>query len=112
MSSAEAQALDAGTTVAFAMSGWSVGGYAPGATSVRLSGAGIDLSFPVGEKGWWLGEAEMLRQTIPLLAADRALVVASGRTDNGSTVGSDPLMRIKLSHSADGRVLGFAVSFI
>jgi hypothetical protein len=59
VSEAEARTLDVGGTVAFAMSGGSIGGYAPRATTVHVHGAGIDRTFAVDANGWWLGVAQL-----------------------------------------------------
>jgi hypothetical protein len=109
VSSAEAQALDSGKTVAFAMSGWNVGGYAPEANSVHVSGAGLDLTFPVDGNGWWLGVAE-----VPHLPqqAHEGLVIATGRAENGSSIGSDPLMLVRVYRDSAGRVMGVGIASI
>lgn len=112
----EAQTLDAGGTVAFAMSGASVGGYAPGATTVRVSGAGIDLTFPVGENGWWLGVAplpgmdRMMRLHRLLNGKDRDSVVATTIGPDGLVVGQDPLMLVAVARTSDGRFVGISVA--
>jgi hypothetical protein len=113
---AEAQTLDAGGTVAFAMSGASVGGYAPRANTVRVSGAGIDLTFPVGENGWWLGVAplpgmeRMLRLHRLLNGKDRDSVVATSIGPGGEVLGQDPLMLVAVARTTDGRFAGISVA--
>jgi hypothetical protein len=113
VSKAEARTLDAQGTVAFAMSGWSVGGYAPGASEVRVSGAGIDVTVPVGEKGWWLGVAQLsLRSSEPLPdGPDRALVVATSIGPDGRVVGRDPLMLVTRMRTPNGVVVGIGMAF-
>jgi hypothetical protein len=106
VSEAEARALDAGRTVAFAMSGGSIGGYAPRATSVRVSGAGIDRSFPVGANGWWLGVAPLPDNLPP--GEDRAYVEATGIGPNGQILGRDPLMLVTVSGAGGHRMIVIA----
>ena len=103
VSDAEARTLDAGGTVAFAMSGWSVGGYAPGATSVHVAGAGIDVTAPVGENGWWVGVAELPRNPLRQ-GQESAQVVATGVGPEGQVLGEDPLMLVRIARSGSGRV--------
>jgi hypothetical protein len=110
VSKAEANTLEAGGTVAFAMSGWSVGGYAPGASSVRVAGAGIDVTFPVGENGWWLGVAELPKNPLPN-GQDRAQVVATGIGPDGRVLGEDPLMLVTIARTVAGRVIGIGIAF-
>jgi hypothetical protein len=110
VSEAEARTLDAAGTVAFAMSGWSVGGYAPGASSVRVAGAGIDVTFPVGENGWWLGVAELPKNPLPN-GQDRAQVVATGIGPDGRVLGEDPLMLVTIARTVARRVIGIGIAF-
>jgi hypothetical protein len=112
VSKPEARTLDAGGTVAFAMSGWSVGGYAPGATSVRVSGAGIDVTVPVEANGWWLGVAklaELPKDPLPD-GQDSALVVASSIGPDGRVIGKDPLMLVTVTRTATGRILTIGIA--
>jgi hypothetical protein len=107
VSPSESRTLDAGGTVAFAMSGGSVGGYAPGASRVHISGAGIDVTVPVLESGWWLGIAGLPTKRRPPFhgAVD---VVATSLSSNGRVLGRDPLMRVSVLRPADGWVFGIA----
>jgi hypothetical protein len=110
VSKGEANTLDAGGTVAFAMSSSSVGGYAPRATSVHVAGAGIDVTFPVGENGWWLGVAELPKNPLSD-GQDRALVVATSIGPDGRVIGEDPLMLVTVGRTVDGRVVGIGIEF-
>jgi hypothetical protein len=103
VSDADARTLDAGGTVAFAMSGRSVGGYAPGATSVHVAGAGIDVTAPVGENGWWVGVAELPRNPLRK-GQESAQVVATGVGPDGQVLGEDPLMLVRIARSGSGRI--------
>jgi hypothetical protein len=107
VSNAEARTLDAGRTVAFAMSGASVGGYAPGASKVRVSGAGIRVTVPVGENGWWLGVARLSRDTLPD-GEHRAFVVATSIGPDGRVLGHDALMFVTVYGTGAGRVIQVA----
>jgi hypothetical protein len=107
VSPSEAQTLDAGGTVAFAMSGGSVGGYAPGASQVRVSGAGIDVTVPVSEKGWWLGVAHLPAKPPPHFRGP-VDVVATSLSPDGRVLGRDPLMRVSLLRPGAGWVFGLA----
>jgi|RhiMetdeSRZDD1v2_1073273.scaffolds.fasta_scaffold88286_2 hypothetical protein len=107
----EARTLTAGGTVAFAMSGWSVGGYAPGATSVRINGAGLDETVPVNEKGWWLGVArlpveQMMREHRLPDGTQQAAVIATSVAAAGREIGRDQLMLVHLARTSDGRFVG------
>ena len=104
---AEARTLDAGGTVAFAMSGGSVGGYAPGASRVRVSGAGIDVTVPVTERGWWLGVAHLPAKPPPDFRGP-VDVVATSLSPDGRVLGRDPLMRVTVLRPGDGWILGIA----
>ena len=104
VSTVEARALNAGGTVAFAMSGSSVGGYAPRASSARVAGAGIDVAFPVGENGWWLGVAELPKNPLPD-GQDRANVVATSIGPDGRMLGEDPLILVTSTRVGPGRVI-------
>jgi hypothetical protein len=111
VSKAEAQTLDAGGTVAFAMSGGSVGGYAPGASTVRVSGAGIDLTVPVGENGWWLGIARLPVERIMRLqrlpnGKDRESVIATSIASDDEVLGQAQLMLVVIARTKDGRFVG------
>jgi hypothetical protein len=112
----EAQTLDAGGTVAFGMSGASVGGYAPGASTVRVSGAGIDATFPVGENGWWLGVAHipgieriMRLHRLPN-GKEQDSVVATSIAPDGHELGRDPLMLVTIARTNTGRFVGIGVA--
>lgn len=111
VSKAEARTLDDGGTVAFAMSGSSVGGYAPRASKVRVTGAGIDITVPVGENGWWLGVAQLPPNPLPD-GRDRAFVVATSIGPDGRVLGQDPLMLVTLARGGSGRVIGIGIAFI
>ena len=93
VSAAEARSLDRRGFVAFAMSGSSVGGFAPGADSVRVTGAGLDVVVPVSDAGWWVGEARLGEPPLPP-GAVAATVVATGYTAAGEVVGRDRLLEI------------------
>jgi hypothetical protein len=110
VSPSEAKALGAGEVVAFAMSGGSVGGYAPGATTVRVTGAGIDVTFPVKPSGWWLGVAR-----VPLTPRNGVIegdVVATSIGPDRNVLGSDPLMHVTVVKGRDGRVVGVGIAFV
>lgn len=94
LSDADATRLDEGRVVAFALSGSSAGGYAPGAESVRITGAGIDAEFPVSDSGWWVGEARLPSPPLPA-GIERATVRATARTEDGAVVGRDPLLLVQ-----------------
>ena len=94
VSDAEARRLDQRGVVAVAMSGSSIGGYAPGARYVRVTGATLDLEIPVSDGGWWVGVAELPSPPLPT-AVDEATVVATAYTLDGDVIGSDPLIRIR-----------------
>jgi hypothetical protein len=106
----EARRLDASGTVAFAMSGWSVGGYAPGAANVRITGAGIDVGVPVGANGWWVGVARLplgvegLPSPLPA-GQDRGFVVATSLGPDGRVLGRARLMIVIVTRDESGRVL-------
>jgi hypothetical protein len=113
VSKTEAQTLDAGGNVAFEMSGWSAGGYAPGASKVRVSGVGIDVTIPVAEDGWWVGVAQL-----PLLGGgrsplpdgqDRGFVVATSIASDGRVLGRARLMTVLVTRDDSGRIktIGF-----
>jgi hypothetical protein len=110
VSKAEALRLDASGTVAFTMSGWSAGGYAPGAREVRISGAGIDVTVPVAENGWWVGVARLplggdrLRSPLPV-GHDRGFVVATSVGPDGRVLGRARLMIVTVTRDDSGRVL-------
>ena len=94
VSRAEARALDEGRAVAFAMSGGSVGGYAPRASDVRVSGVGLDVTLPVSSNGWWVGEAQLPRGR-PRDATVEGLVVATSLGPDGEALARDPLLRVR-----------------
>jgi hypothetical protein len=94
VSDAESRALDRRHVVSFAMSGSSVGGYAAGADHVRVTGAGIDVELPVSDRGWWVGTAPLEFPPLPA-SVDRATVVATAYTADGTVIGRDPLLRIR-----------------
>jgi len=110
LSDADAARLDDRRVVAFALSGSSAGGYAPGAESVHLTGAGIDVELPVSATGWWVGEARL--PTPPLLptGVDRATVVATAQAPDGTILGRDPLLLVQLVAGAGGAV--YQIAFI
>lgn len=116
VSAEEARTLTAGGTVAFAMSGWSVGGYAPGASSVRITGAGLDETVRVNRHGWWIGVARlaikrMMRDHRLPNGADRATVVATSIAGDGQEVGHDRLMTVQVRSTGDGRFAGIGFAF-
>lgn len=94
VSEAEARALDRRRVVAFAMSGSSVGGYAPGADYVRITGAGLEVEIPVSRNGWWVGEVRLGKPPLPA-AVDDASVVATAYEAGGREIAADPLLRIR-----------------
>lgn len=112
----EARSLDAGNTVAFAMSGGSVGGFAPGASSVHVAGAGIDVTVPVGENGWWLGVAElpvaqlMRKRALPN-GQDTMQVVATSIGPDGEALAADALMLVRIYRNAPGEGVRIAAAF-
>jgi hypothetical protein len=108
----ESRRLDAGDTVAFSMSGWSAGGYAPGASEVHISGAGIEETIPVRQNGWWVGVAQipdmprLVRlQRLPS-GKDRDSVIATSIGPDGEVLGRDPLMLVAVARAQDGRFIG------
>jgi hypothetical protein len=103
LSAAGNRRLAAGESVSFSMSGWSVGGYAPGAAEVRLTGAGIDETLPVGEKGWWLGVAEVPVEKLMDLREDTS-VVATRLAPDGDVMSTGPAIHI---HTAGSGVVQF-----
>jgi hypothetical protein len=109
VSKADALKLDASRPVAFTMSGWSAGGYAPGAREVRMSGAGIDVTVPVAENGWWVGVAQLplggrLRSALPA-GQDRGFVVATSVGPDGQVLGQARVMIVTVTRDDSGRVL-------
>jgi len=111
VSKADALKLDANGPVAFTMSGWSAGGYAPGASEVRISGAGIDVTVPVAENGWWVGVAQLpllgadrLRSPLPA-GQDRGFVVARSVGPDGRMLGQTRVMTVTVTRDHNGRVL-------
>ena len=113
VSRADTLRLDANRPVAFTMSGWSAGGYAPGAHDVRISGAGIDVTVPVAENGWWVGVAQLplggrLRSPLPA-GQDRGFVVATSVGPDGQVLGQAQVMIVTVTRDDSGRVL--TVSF-
>lgn len=100
VSDAETRRLNHRGVVAFAMSGRSVGGYASGAESVRITGAGLDVLVPVNARGWWIGVADL--PSPPLGDGDdEETVVATALTADGRELGSDALLQIMRSPSGD-----------
>lgn len=107
LSDADAARLDNRHVVAFALSGSSAGGYAPGADSVHVTGAGIDAEFPVAANGWWIGEARL--PTPPLApGVESATVVATAGAKDGSVVGRDSLLFIERAEGLAGDVYRIA----
>lgn len=94
VSDVEARTLDRRGVVAFAMSGSSVGGFAPGAEYVRVSGAGMDVELPVAPAGWWVGEARLPDPPLPS-GVEQANVVATAYRADGTLSGRDPLLRVR-----------------
>lgn len=101
VSAAEARALDQRQVVAFAMSGSSVGGYAPGAEYVRVTGASLDVEIPVSRNGWWVGVAPVPDPPLPV-GVDEATVVATAYAVDGTVLGRDALLRIRRVRVAGG----------
>jgi hypothetical protein len=89
------------------MSGGSVGGYAPGAGHVHIAGAGIDVTVPVLETGWWLGIADLPKKPPPHLHGP-VDVVATSFSPDGRVLERDPLMRVIVSKLGGGWVFGIA----
>jgi hypothetical protein len=111
VSRSEAEALDAGgEVVAFGMSGWSVGGYAPGASTVRVTGAGVDVTFPVQPNGWWVGAARV--PVRPPSDVIEGYVVASSVASDGKVLGTDPLMHVTVVKGRDGRVIAVRMAML
>jgi hypothetical protein len=111
----EARTLTAGGSVAFAMSGWSVGGYAPGATGVRIAGVGLDETIAVNHDGWWIGVAQlpvgqMMRQHHLPDGTDRGTLVATSLAADGQEIGHDPVMVVKVATTGDGQFAGISFS--
>jgi hypothetical protein len=93
VSARETQLLDDGGSVAFPMSGGSVGGYAPGAVSVRITGPGLDVTAPVSRSGWWVAAAPLPEPPLPR-GTSEALVVATGMAQSGEVTGRERIFRI------------------
>jgi len=110
----EVRRLNAGENVAFSMSGWSAGGFAPGASEVHVLGAGIDKTSRVGRKGWWVGVAQIpdMERLIRLHGLpdgkDRTSVVAISIAPDGHILGQDPLMLVEVARTQDGRFAGIS----
>jgi hypothetical protein len=108
----DALKLDAGRAVAFTMSGGSAGGFAPGASEVHISGAGIDVTVPVAENGWWIGVAELpdlfvggqMRSPLPA-GQDRGFVVATSVGPDGRALGQARVMIVSVTRDKSDRVL-------
>jgi leucyl aminopeptidase (aminopeptidase T) len=82
---------------------------------VRVAGAGIDVTVPVGENGWWLGIAELPEpERLPDLpeGQDRAYVVATSFGPDGQVLGQDPLMVITVRKNSGGGVTLLSIGFI
>ncbi|MGZ4308873.1 MAG: hypothetical protein ACXVRV_03405 [Gaiellaceae bacterium] len=113
---AESRRLDAGEAVAFSMSGWSAGGYAPGASEVHVYGAGIDETIPVAQNGWWVGVAQipdmegLVRLHRLPNGKDRASVVAASIASDGQVLGQDPLMLVAIARAQDGQFVGISIA--
>ena len=105
----EARRLDSRGTVAFAMSGWSVGGYAPGATTVRITGAGLRVTVPVNERGWWIGVARLPDPPLPD-GVDEAIVIATAFAGDGRPLAADALFHIRRVKGLAGDV--FSISLV
>ena len=103
VSQADERALDRRETVAFAMSGASAGGYAPGAREVRVTGPGVDVSIPVGANGWWVGEVRLPQPPLPP-GVRSGTVVAAAVAEDGRVVGRDALLRIERRGPAGAEV--------
>jgi hypothetical protein len=102
MSDAGNRQLDAGETVVVSkLSGGSVGGYAPGATEVQLTGAGKDETFPVGDNGWWLGIVELPARKF-MEQQKRAEVFATMIGPDGEAVARLPLICMEAFEGAPG----------
>ncbi len=94
VSAAAAHRLDVGKDAAFMMSGWSVGGYSPGADQVHLAGPGVDVTVPVGDNGWWLGVAELPTEKLMEELRGDAYVTATSIGPNGDVLASRQVVSI------------------
>jgi len=108
VSPTETRTLDAGGTIAFAMSGGSVGGYAPGANRVQIAGPGLDVTVPVTPSGWWLGVVNVPTKRPPHFHGTTD-VVATSISPDGRVLGRDPLMRISVRKAGEGWIFGIAL---
>jgi hypothetical protein len=109
VSDAEARALDARRTVAFAMSGGSVGGYAPGAHTVTVSGLGREVTLPVRPDGWWVGVFRLPEPPLPP-GTRTAMVVATALGADGRVAGRDALLRVE-SRNLHGATV-YTIAFV
>jgi hypothetical protein len=105
VSDAAARRLNAGKEAAFAMSGWSVGGYSPGATEVHLQGAGVDATVSVGANGWWIGVAELPTEKLMDELSGDAYVMATSIGPHDEVLASRPVIRVHADSRA--HVIGF-----
>jgi len=102
LSDGDAARLDRARVVAFALSGSSAAGYAPGAESVRITGAGLDVEILVSDNGWWVGEARLPSPPLLPEGVERATVVATARAEDGALVGRDSLLVVhRVGESTD-----------
>ena len=109
VSEAEARALDAREAVAFAMSGGSAGGYAPGAREVRVTGPGVDVTIPVGANGWWVGEVRLPQPPLPP-GVRSGTVVAAAVAEDGRVLGRDALLWVERRGEAGAHV--YLIAFV
>jgi hypothetical protein len=90
VSDAEVTRLDAGEMVGFAISGGTVGGYAPNAARVRIHGLGFDETVPVAGNGWWVGDAS----PVYALKTPSGTLIATTLDGDGHELASDPILRV------------------
>jgi hypothetical protein len=88
--------LAAGKPITIPISGGSVGGYAPGASTVSLTGLGDAETVPVAPNGWWIGVAT-LGDLFALPARERngGEVTATLRAADGSILDTLVVFRLE-----------------
>jgi hypothetical protein len=88
--------LAAGRPITIPISGGSVGGYAPGASSVGIAGLGVDETVPVAANGWWIGVVD-LGNVFALSSSDRngGEVSATARAADGSVIAITLVFRLE-----------------
>jgi hypothetical protein len=92
VSAPKAAQLDAGAAVSTLTSSWTVGGYAPGAATVRLAGPGVDAIVPVASNGWWVGVADP--HLTPSARPKTGDVTATGLSPDGTALATTTIFRI------------------